>query len=109
RLLDPPAGADTITRSAHDAEQSVAGFWPGDDKVREPAFFAYTWPKPEGIELAEPAPDGAVWYADMGLFLLPYEAVRTSADPRAALLAFLDSTYSAGAERAAWAPELAID
>ena len=50
-----------------------------------------------------------MWYADMGLFLLPYEAVRTSADPRAALLAFLDSTYSAGAERAAWAPELAID
>ena len=107
RLLDPPPGADTITRYAHDAEQWCAGFWPGDEKVREPAFFAYTWPKPGGSEQAELEPDGAWWNDDMGLFLLPYEAVRAGADPREALFAFLESTYRAGAERADWAPELA--
>ena len=42
RLLEPPAGADVITRYSHDAEQACAGFWPGDDNVREPIFFAYT-------------------------------------------------------------------
>lgn len=101
RLLDPPEGADTIMRVAHDAEQICLGFWPGDDSVREPIFFAYTWPKPDGIE-AVPG-----WNADLGEFVLPYESVRTAADPRAALLGFLETTYRAGAERAGWAPELA--
>jgi hypothetical protein len=38
----------------------------------------------------------------MGEFLLPYEAVRTAADPEAALLDFLQSTYEAAADRAGW-------
>ena len=53
-------------------------------------FYAYTSPKPDGIE-AEPG-----WSDDRGEFLLPYDAVRTVADPRRALLHFLDSTYQAG-------------
>ena len=35
-------------------------------------------------------------------FLLPYDAVRTANDPEAALMAFLQSTYVAGAELAGW-------
>jgi hypothetical protein len=38
----------------------------------------------------------------MGEFLLPYEAVRTAADPRRALLDFLETTYRAGAGAAGW-------
>ena len=38
----------------------------------------------------------------MGEFLLPYEAVRTAADPKAALLDFLASTYEAAADAAGW-------
>ena len=34
--------------------------------------------------------------------LLPYDAVRKAADPRAALLAFLESAYRAGADVAGW-------
>jgi hypothetical protein len=33
---------------------------------------------------------------------LPYEAVRSSADPEAALLAFAQSAYDAGATLAGW-------
>jgi hypothetical protein len=33
---------------------------------------------------------------------MPYEAVRTSADPDATLLAFLQSTYEAAANLAHW-------
>ena len=105
-LLDPPANAGTIMRHTHDAEQACAGVWPGDDTYRQPAFFAYTWPKPAAIETAELEPGDAAWNTQLGEFLLPYEAVRTSADPRRALLAFLDSSYRAGASRAGWAPEL---
>jgi len=38
----------------------------------------------------------------MGEFLLPYQTVRTSADPDATLLAFLQSTYEAAANAAKW-------
>ena len=38
----------------------------------------------------------------LGEFVLPYEAVRTSPDPDAALLAFLESTYEAAANCGKW-------
>jgi hypothetical protein len=108
RLVEPSPDEDVILRGTHDAEQACGGFWPGSDQVREPIFFAYTWPAPEGIEDAELGPAAAGWNAEMGEFVLPYEAVRTSADPRAALLDFLESGYRAGTERAGWSPELAL-
>jgi hypothetical protein len=106
RLLEPPATAGTIMRATHDAEQACAGFWPGDDAYPEPAFFAYTWPQPAGIEAAAVEPGAAGWSTELGEFLLPYEAARTAPDPRRALLDFLETTYRAGAERAGWDPSL---
>jgi hypothetical protein len=105
RLLEPPADADVITRYSHDAEQICAGFWPGNATAPEAAFFAYTFPRPAGIENAQVAAGG--WRTDLGEFLLPYEAVRTADDPRATLLDFLETTYRAGAELAQWDPALA--
>jgi hypothetical protein len=35
-------------------------------------------------------------------FVLPYDDVRTSANPRQALMEFLQSTYEAGANAAGW-------
>jgi hypothetical protein len=76
-------------------QECAAGFWPGDERHPEAAFYAYTSPKPEGIETTPVAPPGAGWSVELGEFLLPYEAVRTAADSRAALLEFLESTYAA--------------
>jgi hypothetical protein len=97
---------DAVAQEAYSHEVSSAGFWPGDDTVREPIFFAYRWPKPDGIEAAEVKPEAAGWNPELGEFVLPYEAVRTAPDPRQALLDFLETTYRAGAERASWPPEL---
>ena len=47
-------------------------------------------------------PDAARFDATLGEFLLPYEAVRTSADPEATLMRFLQSTYEAAADLAGW-------
>jgi hypothetical protein len=91
-----------------DHEHCAAGFWPGDKRFPQPAFYAYTSPKPEGIEAATLQPDAAFWSTDMGEFLLPYDDVRTSADPRRALLAFLESAYRAGADRSGWDPALEV-
>jgi hypothetical protein len=42
----------------------------------------------------------------MDEWLLPYEAVRSAADPDAALLRFLETTYRAAARLGGWDPAL---
>jgi hypothetical protein len=96
--------ADAVTREAYTHEVISFGFWPGDDNVRESTYYSYTAPEPDGLREQPLRPDGAFW-ADQGagsLARLPYEAVRPAADPRAALLAFLESAYEAGAAAAGW-------
>ena len=48
------------------------------------------------------APAGAAYNADVGQFLIDYDAVRTAASPDDALLDFMQSTYEAAANRGAW-------
>ena len=106
RPVTPPPGADTITRYGGDAEQICGGFWPGHPQFPRAAFFAYGYPKPDGIEAASIRPEGAGWNADIGEFVFPYDAMRAAADPRRALLDFLASTYDACAQQMGWSPEL---
>ena len=51
---------------------------------------------------ARVAPAGAFFEERLGELLLPYEAVRTAADPESTLLAFLQSTYEAAADLGTW-------
>jgi hypothetical protein len=106
RPLTPPADADTITRYGGDAEQICGGFWPGHPQFPNPAFFAYGYPKPEGIDQASILPGDAEWNADLGEFIFPYDEMRAAPDPKQALLDFLRSTYDACAARLDWSPEL---
>jgi hypothetical protein len=106
RPAEAPADADLIRRVSADAEQICGGFWPGDDRLSEAAFFAYAYPKPVGIETEPVLPPGAIWNTDVGEFTLSYETVRSSPDPRRALLDFLESTYEAGATRLDWSRDL---
>ena len=93
---------DWITREAYNAELSSAGFWPGNDAFPAPAFYAYAYPEPDGFGEESAGPAGAYYHADMREFVLPYDAVRASADPDAAVLAFLEATYAAAAKRGGW-------
>jgi len=99
---NPPQGADLIYRVAMDAEQFAVGFWPGDDSSPSPAFFAYTYPKPEGLENSKVTPDGTFWSKEKGEFILPYEIVRTSSSPEKTLLEFCNNTYNIGSELGNW-------
>lgn len=93
---------DEITREAYSHEVSSCGFWPGDRARPEPIFYSYAYPAPEGFAGAAVEPDAAFWLEELGEFALPWEAVRTSGDPDATLLAFLESTYGAAAELGGW-------
>jgi hypothetical protein len=109
RPASPPPGTGTIMRLSEDAEQICAGFWPGDSRMPFPAFFAYGYPKPRGIERAEPRPEPARWVDDAGLFILPYDDVRRASDPAESILEFLSSTYDACAAGLDWSPDLVSD
>ena len=86
-------GAGLIARFGGDAEQICAGWWPGDERTPDSAFFAYGYPAPPGVEHIAVEPDGAAWSETRGEFLLPYDKARAAVDPRQAVLAFCDSTY----------------
>jgi hypothetical protein len=83
------------------------GFWPGSGPLQEPAFYAYAVPEPEGLKTAAIAPSAAYYHTELSEFILPYEAVRTTAAPEDELTRFFESTYNAAADRAGWdRPEL---
>ncbi|MGH3848969.1 MAG: DUF5996 family protein, partial [Pseudonocardiaceae bacterium] len=64
--------------------------------------YSYAYPEPDGFRRAAVRPGAAFFNEALGEFLLPYDAVRTAADPDGALLAFLQSTYEAAANAALW-------
>src|SRR4030081_2955934 len=94
---------DTVASEAYSHEVSSAGFWPGSGAVDYPAFYSYSYPEPEGFRTTKVRPDAAFFSEALGEFILPYDAVRTAADPDQALLEFLQSTYEAAADAAKWA------
>jgi hypothetical protein len=93
---------DDVTREAYSHEVSSAGFWPGGGPTDYAAFYSYAYPAPAGFDAACVRPAEAFYGASAGEFLLPYEAMRTSSDPDAALHEFLQSTYDAAADAGRW-------
>jgi hypothetical protein len=93
---------DAVAQEAYSHEVSSAGFWPGSGAVDYPAYYSYAYPAPEGFAAARVRPAEAFYSKDLGEFILPYDAVRTAADPRATLTDFLQSTYDAAADLGKW-------
>ena len=93
---------DAVNQEAYSHELASFGFWAGDDNVGDAAYYSYTSPEPEGLrEQALPVGEWIEFGAG-SLALLPYETVRTAADPRTTLLAFCQGAYEAGARIAGW-------
>jgi hypothetical protein len=100
-----PLRENKVDRDAYDEECISLGFWPGDPWTgkSEAFFYSYTVPTPEGIGRQRVRPDAARFDPDLWKeFMLPYEEVRRSPDPAAAILEFAESTYDAGATLAGW-------
>jgi hypothetical protein len=95
-------GADRVTREAYSHEVSSAGFWPGGGDVNGAAFYSYTAPEPPGFSEQPIRPKKAFYHAPLHEFLLMYDDVRASDTPKEDLLAFLQTTYEAGATLGKW-------
>ena len=97
-----PNMPDWVAREAYSHEVSSCGFWPGGDSMPRAVFYAYAYPEPDGFKTAPVRPAAAHYHTDLGEFLLPYDDVRRAASQDATLLEFLQSSYEAAADRAAW-------
>jgi hypothetical protein len=96
-----PGLPDAVMREAYSHEVSSAGFWPGNAAFPQAAFYSYAYPEPPGFR-RQPVPPGGGFEATLGEFILPYETVRSAADPDAVLLDFLSATYAAAADAGGW-------
>jgi hypothetical protein len=98
----PPRDGPAFMRDAYSHEVISHGFWPGSGPVLEPAFYAYAVPEPAGLKTAVVEPSAAYYHAELGEFILPYDAVRTMPDPAGAIAAFMQTTYERAATLAGW-------
>jgi hypothetical protein len=102
RVAPQKPEVDFMTREAYSHEVSSCGFWPGDRRYKNPAFYAYSAPAPAGLGNEKIRPQAAHWDAQMGEFFLKYDDARTADSPAQAVLDFCQSTYEAGAKLASW-------
>src|SRR6516225_1872674 len=97
-----PNVAGWVMAEAYSHEVSSCGFWPGNGGYGRAAFYVYAYPEPTGYGDTNLTTTGAFYEKELGQFILPYDAVRRSANPDEFLLGFLQETYVAAAELAKW-------
>ncbi len=97
-------GARLSDKDAYSHECISFGFWAGDEKMPEPAFYSYTYPAPEGLDRETLHPASSIWVDNNGspMAILKYNDLLAEDNPREALLDFMESAYQAGAKRANW-------
>jgi len=89
---DPPS-ADFIMRNAMDAQEVAVGWWPGDARYGQAAFYAYAHPAAEGFAAATIFPALARWETEVGEYILDWSDVCASGDPHALGLEFARSVF----------------
>jgi hypothetical protein len=103
---DPPS-QDFIMRNAMDAQEVAVGWWPGDGRYGQAAFYAYAHPAPEGFAGAMLSPPAARWESELGEYVLDWSDVSAADDPHAAALEFARSAARHACAVCQWEPALA--
>ncbi|HEY1688743.1 MAG TPA: DUF5996 family protein [Solirubrobacteraceae bacterium] len=101
KQAEPPA-KDFIMRNAMDVEEVAVGWWPGDGRYEEPAFYAYAHPAPDGLAAAQLEPAPARWEPALGEHVLDWKDLLAESDPHAAALRFARSAFSQACEVCGW-------
>jgi len=101
RRVPAPTDRGYLMQYDLDAQLMNAGFYLGEETTA-PMFYAYIYPAPDGVATLPIAPGAASWSAQLGEWVLPYDAVRASPNPAATLRAFLDAVYAQCFAAAGW-------
>jgi hypothetical protein len=103
---DPPSG-DFIMRNAMDSQEVAVGWWPGDARHGQAAFYAYAHPAPPDFGGVALAPAAAHWDPALGEYILNWDDVRSEPDPHAASLEFARSAFLHACVACGWDMTLA--
>src|SRR3954451_5954899 len=98
-----PPSEDFIMRNAMDSQEVAVGWWPGDGRYGQAAFYAYAHPAPDGFAGATLEPAAARWDGQLGEYVLDHHAVRDDGD----VLAFARSAFAHACVVCGWDPVLA--
>jgi hypothetical protein len=102
---DPPAD-DFIMRNAMDAQEIAVGWWPGDARYANAAFYAYAHPAPAGFADATLSPPAARWNSTLGEYILDWDDVRSTPNPQEVALDFARSAFRHACDVCEWEPAL---
>jgi hypothetical protein len=102
-----PPSDDFIMRNAMDAQEVAIGWWPGDRKYDQAAFYAYAHPAPAGFAAATLSPTAARWDAALGEYVLDWADLCDTPDPHAAGVEFARSAFRHACVVCEWDPALA--
>jgi hypothetical protein len=103
---DPPSD-DYIMRNAMDSQEFAIGWWPGDPRHPQPAFYAYAHPAPDSFPDADLDPTPAHWSSELGEFVLEWDDIREAPDPHSLALEFAHSAFQHACRVCEWDPALA--
>jgi Family of unknown function (DUF5996) len=103
---DPPSN-DFIMRNAMDSQEVAVGWWPGDPRYGKAAFYAYAHPATEGFAGATLPVALAYWNAELGEYILDWDHVRSSVDPRSVALEFAREAFHHACAVCGWDQRLA--
>jgi Family of unknown function (DUF5996) len=104
RPAEPPAN-DYIMRNAMDSEEVAVGWWPGDRRYPRAAFYAFAHPAADGFADATVLPGR--WNAALGEYVLDWDDVRSSPDPRSVALRFAHAVFRHACSVCEWDGALA--
>lgn len=89
-------------RYAENEENFACGFWPGNEKFPNAAFYSYVYPTPKGCETMNTGSVFSYFHKKLTECILPYEAAIQAKDPRKEILSFFNTTYKEYAKLAGW-------
>jgi len=101
-----PPSDDFIMRNAMDAQEVAIGWWPGDPRYAEAAFYGYTHPAPSEFAGASLAPAPGGWNDILGEYVLDWTEVCASHDPEGTALEFAHAVFQHACTVCAWDPVL---
>ncbi len=101
-----PPSDDYIMRNAMDAQEVAIGWWAGDARHPQAAFYSYAHPAPAGFDSAKLDGPGARWEASLGEYILDWDDVVTASDPLQAGVDFARSAIQHACLVCGWDPSL---